>query len=447
MSGSFALSPSSPLSGNRDINEQKTGPNVSCNALTHIRGCVLERNEELVNGGSYVDPPFMFELERVGIEIIGSGGHIGEHCGKLKGSPGMCVDHKDGGATVVPHLWCKNKRCSTSYKYNLHTQVGKISDKLIATYKNEKRKGNYIPFQHYSINPDISWAVERVGAGLSGIDYMRSELLKAGKMAGIKGGFWFLHMFRLSSYGKEEYKKYKHKGGGLKKWAWLRSEDRLNMDHLNLSPHIHVVGFGYLNSERYRGWVVKKHNTGDNSKIAIDGVRGIVKYVLSHSCVVKRPTVWVRECSGSTTTYEKFLLTGERVGRLDTVGKKFKGADGVSRIKFKSVKKSLSSHHSCGIAHKSVKKIEEYTFEETCQCPHCEKKLRSLLSYEEVEKDGGKSDFKVSVDDGGNKIFDFGDWFVMPVVVRVYCDRLDPTITYRFEHRIFDLHNKGPPDK
>ena len=120
----------------------------------------------------------------------------------------------------------------------------------------------------------------------AGITALRKELYQVMSYAGLQGGVWVLHPWRITDYGWELYEMSRSALGTHERaiWDWLRDRDLLNeVDGcVYFSPHYHVWGSGWvMESKKFEagtGWVYKK--LGGN--LSRDDLDARIAYVLTH---------------------------------------------------------------------------------------------------------------------------------------------------------------------
>ena len=248
------------------------------------------------------------------LKIVGSGEHK-EYCGKVK-KVGAC-EEREVESYVEHHLYCDDRLCPKCHYSWSYRQASRMKERLRAYEKifdeiPELRQRNLsgedmdsFPYRmnigkihHWTFSPDQEWSKKRIQT-VRGVKNLRTELYKVLKISGMIGASVVFHPWRTTDRAKDEwdevkFSKEKFTNKGI--WEWLKKTGLIYQPgYVYLSPHFHVVGFGFLkkSNEVYdltkgrnrEGWVyVKIRSIGDDKDLM-----GCLKYILNHSSVVGNP--------------------------------------------------------------------------------------------------------------------------------------------------------------
>jgi len=160
-------------------------------------------------------------------------------------------------------LGCKGKECPKCWDRWLVKEASRITERIEKFRLLAQRKGwrNTKPI-HVIVSPP-KWK-----QNISFIE-LKKEMRKMAKRAGVFGGCFMFHAYRLTKDGKIWY----------------------------YSPHFHIIGYGWVKNTKKissdEGWVIKNKGTRDSSA----SVYSTVGYQLSHTAIAKgvSSVVWFAE--------------------------------------------------------------------------------------------------------------------------------------------------------
>jgi hypothetical protein len=195
---------------------------------------------------SFDDSPHEYNKEWDDWVLPGQGKALAD-CGQF-GHRGCIHDH------IVQRYRrsCNRPSCPTCYEGWASLEANIVVNRL-AQYGGRWHHPN-----HFSINPAPNlWLLEP--------NKLVSLMYKEAKKRGIEGGSLIIHAKRKNKAGE-----------------WY------------ISPHAHVIGFGWLNNDYQVGWVVKNHGVRRTEK----EVYTTIRYQLSHAGVhLSKHTVrWFGSC-------------------------------------------------------------------------------------------------------------------------------------------------------
>ncbi len=172
--------------------------------------------------------------------------------------PGMgtsgkrCGDRLEGGGYHV----CDNITCGCCYMRCIKRKAYRISTRL-----NSCSRSNEL-FRHITFSPPQSWAIERM-TSLGGFNYLRREMSRVIRSAGIAEAVIFFHAWRFTKGFRGAMKNLAWESQDM--WNYLREKDLLDRedDAIELGPHFHVLGAGHIEkadkfTER-TGWAYRNH--------------------------------------------------------------------------------------------------------------------------------------------------------------------------------------------
>ncbi len=165
---------------------------------------------------------------------------------------------------------CFNRSCQRCWIKWRDRVVYEVTQRLTSAEKNSLR--------HVTFSPAQDWGLERLKS-VGGFDYLRTKAYEVMKEAGVDGAIVVFHPWRVKTDVKEIIEE---TTTDTRVWTYLRSHDLLTQDSdaIELSPHFHVLGLGYLKKSSYfyedTKWIYNNH--GD-----FDRLEHELKYLLSHT--------------------------------------------------------------------------------------------------------------------------------------------------------------------
>lgn len=196
---------------------------------------------------------------------------------------GNCANLHDSSQVVLRHH-CKSKKCRACWSSWAVRECDNAGERLEAYGTLDVRAG---ALRHFVFSPP------QVSEHLSELEYkkLRTSLYKKLKIAGVVASAVIFHPYRVVASADALFKEDKKKGDPAARkglWSYLRAKHMIKPPWVYLSPHFHVVGYGFLmkSNEFYdqTGWVYKKiREIKGNADL-----RGLLFYALSHSGVMGR---------------------------------------------------------------------------------------------------------------------------------------------------------------
>ena len=249
-----------------------------------------------------------------------SGGDLpgmGDPCetgGRLR-NVGGCASDK-GHSTVEVRDKCHNRSCPKCWHtWAYRAVMGGLLPRMTA-YRLLAHEGipgmSQKPPKHTIFSPLQEWAIPLMSTK-EGRRKVKKECVRVAKNAGLVSGVPIFHPYRTTKRADYEFMlavKNHDPRADKGKWQYLRRLGVLaDPDYVYLSPHVHIVGFGWIMhqadfQEQFPGWVYK--NKGD-----LEGPGDIINcfmYLLSHADI----------STGHTVSYYGRLKTikKEQVGRV-----------------------------------------------------------------------------------------------------------------------------------
>jgi hypothetical protein len=189
-----------------------------------------------------------------------------------------CVENKDHYAKAKrSHCWMMS--CPLCFNDACLRGGARIEKRLVAYADISRRKGFAVPrLKHWQLSPPQRMAVASC-LTVSGFTRLSSDAIGVMKEYGMTGGLSVFHPFRLQ---KSESWDPSREGSPYCNWVW------------RVGPHFHFIGYGFLDTERFRedhgwsdpgsdasetGWVLKQIHPREE----IRSVRQTVGYLLTHA--------------------------------------------------------------------------------------------------------------------------------------------------------------------